>query len=100
MLNSKQRAWLRSQANQLECQYQVGKGEVDETLLRGLDELMSTHELVKVNVLKTAQASSAELAAVTAEAIGAEVVQVVGRRFVLYRYSPKLAKQGKSLVLP
>ena len=100
MLSSKQRAWLRAQANQLDCQFQVGKGEIDAALLKGLDELMSTHELVKVNVLKTAESSSAEIAETTGAAIGAEVVQVVGRRFVLYRYSPKLAKLGKSLILP
>jgi RNA-binding protein len=100
MLNSKQRAWLRSQANPMDCQFHIGKGEINETLLRGLDEIMTTHELLKVNVLKAAEETPAEIAAATAEAIGAEVVQVIGRRFVLYRFSPKLAKAGKSLALP
>lgn len=100
MINSKQRAWLRKQANPLDCQFHIGKGEVDEQVLKGLDEIMTTHELIKINVLKSAEQTPAEIAAAAAATVGAEVVQVIGRRFVLYRYSPKLAKQGKSIVLP
>ncbi|NCC75994.1 MAG: YhbY family RNA-binding protein [Clostridia bacterium] len=100
MLNSKQRAFLRSQANALDSLFQIGKGEVDEAVVRGLDELMSTHELVKITILKTAEAKPQDLARELAEAIGADVVQVIGRKLVFYRYSPKLAKQGKSINLP
>lgn len=100
MINSKQRAFLRSLANPLDCLFQVGKGEMSEQLVRGLDEILSTHELLKINVLKSAEQSPAELAVYLADAVGAEVVQVIGRRIVLYRHSEKLAKLGKDLKLP
>ncbi len=100
MLNSKQRAFLRSQSNALDSLFQIGKGDVDAAVVRGLDELMSTHELVKITILKTAEATPQDLARELAEAVGADVVQVIGRKLVFYRYSPKLAKQGKSIILP
>jgi RNA-binding protein len=100
MLSSKQRAYLRSQANALDSQFQIGKGDIDSKVVQSLDEFMTTHELVKITVLKTADTSSAELAAQLAKSVGAEVVQVIGRRVVLYRYSTKLAKAGKSIEIP
>ncbi|MDD2457052.1 MAG: YhbY family RNA-binding protein [Eubacteriales bacterium] len=100
MLNSKQRAFLRSQANSLDSLFQIGKGDVDEAVVRGLDEMMTTHELVKITLLKSAEAQPADLARQLSEAIGADVVQVIGRKLVFYRYSPKLAKLGKSIILP
>lgn len=100
MINSKQRAWLRSQANSLESLFQIGKGEMSDLLVRGLDEILSTHELLKINILKSAEQSPAELARQLAEAVDAEVIQVIGRRVVLYRHSEKLAKAGKALQFP
>lgn len=100
MISSKQRAWLRSQANSLESLFQVGKGEVTEQMVRGLDEILTTHELLKVNVLKSSEKQPAELASELAAAVGAELVQVIGRRFVLYRYSEKMAKAGRNLQIP
>ncbi len=100
MINSKQRAWLRSQANQLECGFQVGKGELSDQLIRSLDETLSTHELLKINVLKAYPGNIAGLAAELAAAAGAEVVQVIGRRITIYRHSDKLAKLARDLQLP
>ena len=100
MLNSKQRAWLRGQANSMDCLFQVGKGEITDTVRQGLDEILSTHELLKVSILKAVDTSPAEIARDLAEAVGADVIQVIGRRLVLYRFSPKLAKAGRGLVLP
>ncbi|HAL73981.1 MAG TPA: ribosome assembly RNA-binding protein YhbY [Clostridiales bacterium] len=100
MINSKQRAWLRSQANPLDSLFQIGKGEMSDQLVRSLDEILSTHELLKINVLKTAEQTPAELARQLAESADADVVQVIGRRIVLYRHSEKLAKAGKAIQLP
>jgi RNA-binding protein len=100
MINSKQRAWLRSQANPLESRFQIGKGEITAQLIQGLDEILSTHELLKVSILKSAEKRPDELAAELAAAVSAELIQVIGRRFVLYRHSDKLAKAGKDLQLP
>jgi RNA-binding protein len=100
MINSKQRAWLRAEANGLDCQFQIGKEEIDHNTVKALDEIMSTHELIKINVLKTAEAKPAEIAQQLASQAGADIVQVIGRRIVLYRFSEKLAKAGKNIVLP
>ncbi len=100
MINSKQRAWLRSQANQLPCQFQVGKEEISDHLVQSLDEILSTHELLKIGALKNVESSAAELAEKLAAATGAEVIQVIGRRIVLYRHSEKLSKIGRDLQFP
>lgn len=100
MITSKQRAWLRSQANSIECLFQIGKGDVTEQMIRGLDEILSTHELLKINVLKTAEQNPADLARGLAAAVDAEIIQVIGRRLVLYRHSEKLARLGRAIQLP
>ena len=100
MLNSKQRAWLRSQANSLEPGFQIGKGDLTPALITGLDAMLTTHELIKITVLKTASCSVRELAADLSEAVHADIVQVIGRRMVIYRPSEKLARLGQSLPLP
>ncbi len=100
MINSKQRAFLRAMANKLDCQFQIGKGEVDANQIRSLDEFLSTHELVKANCLKTAQEQPRVLAEKMAAAVEADIVTVVGRKFVLYRHSDKLAKLDRDIKLP
>ena len=100
MINSKQRAWLRAQANDMPCQFHIGKGEVDSEIITGLDEILTTHELLKINVLKAAASPVKEIADELAQAVNADIVQVIGRRIVLYRFSKKLSNKGKSLALP
>lgn len=89
MLTSKQRAWLRSQANDLAPIFQIGKGGISEEITRQLSNALEARELIKVTVLETCEYPTAEAANIVAEATGAEVVSVVGRRFVLYRESKK-----------
>ena len=100
MLTSQQRAWLRAQANDLPSQFQIGKNEWTEASEQSLDEILSTHELVKGNVLKSVEEPIRSLAQRLSDAVQAEVVQVIGRKIVLYRPSEKLAKQGKAIQLP
>ena len=100
MITSKQRAWLRARANHMPSQFQVGKGEMTATLTDGLDEMLTTHELLKLTVLKTAEMEPAEIGRQLAAAVNADVVQTIGRRVVLYRHSPKLAEKGKAILLP
>lgn len=100
MLTSKQRAFLRSLANPLDCQLHIGKADMGETIVSSLEDLLSSRELVKVSVLKSAVSPVGEIAGQLAGAVGAEVVQVIGRKFVVYRRSDKLAKEGRSLQLP
>ena len=92
MLSSKQRAFLRSMANTMDPIMQVGKSGVGEELITSVDHALEARELIKMSVLDTAPVSAREAADELEEATGAEVVAVVGRRFVLYRPSKKKKK--------
>ncbi len=96
MLNSKQRSYLRSLAHSMPTLFQVGKGGVGESVNRQFDEVLEARELVKGNVLRNADCSAREAAEAIAEATGADVVSVIGNRFVLYRRS----QENPTLVLP
>ena len=92
MLSSKQRAFLRSMANTMDPIMQVGKSGVGEELITSVDNALEARELIKMSALETALVTAREAADELAEATGADVVAVVGRRFVLYRPSKKKKK--------
>ena len=92
MLTSKQRAFLRSKANSEEPILHLGKGGLSEPLLRQAEDALAARELIKGKVLETAPFSSREAAEQVAQAVCAEVVQVIGRTFVLYRRNQKEPK--------
>ena len=89
MLNSRQRAQLRGLANSLDTIFQVGKGGVTENTVKQVDDALEARELIKLRVLETAPCGAREAASEIAEALGADVVSVIGYRFVLYRRSEK-----------
>jgi RNA-binding protein len=96
MLSNKQRKYLRAMANGLKPMIQMGKDGNKDTFIRQLDMMLDTNELVKVSVLETSPMSAHEAANYFAERIGAEYVQDIGRKFVLYRE----AKEDPEIVLP
>ncbi len=87
MLNSRQRAQLRGLANSMETILQVGKSGVTENTLKQVSDALEARELIKLRTLETCPISSREAAEEIAEKTGADVVQVIGTRFVLYRES-------------
>lgn len=89
MLTSKQRAFLRSEANSYDVVLYVGKNGVGGELIAQADGALRTRELIKGKALEAAPLSSREAAEQIAEATSAEVVQVIGRCFVLYRRNEK-----------
>ncbi|MEN6313929.1 MAG: ribosome assembly RNA-binding protein YhbY [Clostridiaceae bacterium] len=89
MLTSKQRSYLRSLANTVEPIFQVGKGGIGDNLIRQFNDALEARELVKATVLKNAEADVRGICEEIAEQTGAEVVQVIGSKFVLYRESVK-----------
>ena len=89
MLTSKQRAQLRGMANRMETIFQVGKGGIGPALIKQVDDALLARELIKMRVLETSPESSREAADQIAEATHADVVQVIGQRFVLYRPNPE-----------
>ena len=84
MLTSKQRAALRKAANGLDPVFQVGKGEIDETLIKSTADCLAARELIKMKVLETSVYSAREAAELLAAETGAEVVQVICSKFVLF----------------
>jgi len=91
-MTGKQRAYLRSMANSYDTIFQVGKGGINENMLRQIDEALEAHELIKLRVLNTSEYTANEAANSIAESLNAEVIQVVGTRFVLYKESVKHKK--------
>lgn len=89
MLTSKQRAKLKGIASTTETILQVGKGGVGEQLIKQVDDALTARELVKLRLLDTAPETPDETAQALADATGSQVVQVIGRRVVLYRKNPK-----------
>ena len=87
MLNSRQRAQLRSIANSYDTIFQIGKGGINDVLIKQIDEALEKRELIKIRTLETSPETSREAADNVAEAVKADVVQVIGSRFVLYRES-------------
>ena len=89
MLTSKQRAQLRALANPLETILQVGKSGVGDTLLKQANDALAAREIIKGRVLPNSELTSRQAAEQIAEKTRAEVVQVIGTRFVLYRNNPE-----------
>ena len=87
MLTSKQRAYLRSLSNGLDTIFQIGKGGVSDEICRGIDAALEARELIKARVLPNSDFTSREAADTIAEAVGADVVAVIGKNFVLYKES-------------
>ena len=88
-MTSKQRATLRGIASTYETIFQIGKGGVTEVLCNEIGEALRKRELIKLRVLDNSGYTAREAAEEIAEATGAEVVQVIGTKFVLFKRNPK-----------
>lgn len=92
-MTSKQRAYLRGLAVNLDTILTVGKGGLGPQVVKEADEALQKRELIKGRVLpETCPSSPREAAEAIAAATRSQVVQVIGSRFVLYRRNPKQPK--------
>ena len=89
MLNSKQRAYLKSVASNLEPAFQVGKGGVSKEQAEGISQYLKAHELIKIKVLDNSLYSANEAAQEIAELTDSEIVIVIGSKAVLYKRNPE-----------
>ncbi|HOQ37054.1 MAG TPA: ribosome assembly RNA-binding protein YhbY [Acetivibrio sp.] len=96
MLTGKQRSYLRSLANGIDSVFQVGKGGVNDNMIKQFNEALEARELIKVTVLKNSLEDVREVCDEAARLTGSEVVQVIGNKFVLYKES----KENKVIELP
>ncbi len=92
MLSSAQRAKLRSMASTMEPIVHVGKEGISPNLIKQVDDALEARELIKGTVLQNSAYTAKEALAELAEAVNAQAVQSIGRKFVLYRPSQKNPK--------
>ena len=87
MLNSKQRAYLRSLSQNLDTIFQIGKGGITDETCNQIYNALEARELIKLSVLENSSEDVREAAETLADATGAEVAGVIGKKIILYRES-------------
>ena len=95
-MTSKQRAYLKSLASNLNPVFQVGKSSLTPEITEAILECFNNNELIKVVVLKNCADDPKMIASYVADRTHSEVVQVIGKRFILY----KPFKENPKIVLP
>ncbi|MCH6266478.1 MULTISPECIES: ribosome assembly RNA-binding protein YhbY [Neobacillus] len=96
MLTGKQKRFLRSKAHHLDPIFQVGKGGVNENMVKQIADALEARELFKVSVLQNCDEDKNVVAQQLADGAGAELVQIIGNTIVLYKESV----ENKQITLP
>ena len=95
-MTSKQRAYLKGLAMKLDPVFNVGKSSITPEFTSAIAEVLETRELIKISVLKNCLDEPREIAEVLAERTHSQVVQVIGKKIVIYKES----KDNKKIELP
>ncbi len=95
-LSSKERAALRAEAHHLSASVHVGQHGVTDSVRQTVDDDLRTHELVKIQFTRNADVDVKDSANQLAAALGADVVQVIGKTATLYRENPELERKADS----
>ena len=85
MLTGKQKRHLRALGHKLKALIQIGKKEIEEALITETNSALDHHELIKVKLLESCMLDKHEASGMLAGACGAEVAQILGKTFLLYR---------------
>ena len=96
-MTTKQRAYLKGLAMTMDPIFQVGKGSISPSLIAAIDEALAARELIKISVLKNCADDPREIAEMLSERTRSQVVQVIGKKIVLYREGKE---EKKKIVLP
>ncbi|MCD8122294.1 MAG: ribosome assembly RNA-binding protein YhbY [Clostridiales bacterium] len=97
-MTSKQRAYLKGLAMTMEPIFQIGKSSVTPEVTAAIAEALEARELIKISVLKNCLDDGRSIAEVLAERTHSEVVQVIGKKIVLYK--PAKDESKRAIVLP
>ena len=89
MLNSKQRAYLMKMASSVTPIFQIGKSSLTPEIIEAVDAALEKRELIKISVLKNCADDPKEIAEMIADRTRSQVVQVIGKKIVLFRISKK-----------
>ena len=92
-MTSKQRAYLKGLAMKIEPVFQIGKASLTPEVTQAVSEALEARELIKLTVLKNCLDDGSSIAEVLAERTHSQVVQVIGRKIVLYRPAKDEAKR-------
>ncbi len=95
-MTSKQRAYLKGLANNIEPIFQVGKSSLTPEITEAIGEAFHTRELIKIAVLKNCMDDPKEIAEMLAGRTKSQVVHVIGKKIVLYKEN----KDHKKIILP
>lgn len=95
-MTSKQRAYLKGLASTISPSFQVGKSSLTPEFTMAIEEAFNTKELIKIAVLKNCLDDPGEIAQMIAERTHSQVVQVIGKKIILYKPDRKNPK----IVLP
>ncbi len=96
-MTTKQRAYLKGLAMTMEPIFQIGKGSISPSLVEAISEALEARELIKISVLKNCADDPKELAQIVAERTRSQVVQVIGKKIVLYKEGKD---EKKKIILP
>ena len=96
-MTTKQRAYLKGLAMNLDPIFQIGKNSMTPEVTKAIQEALDARELIKISVLQNCLDDPRQMAEVLAERTHAQVVQVIGRKIVLYREGKK---DKKKIILP
>lgn len=96
-MTSKQRAYLKGLAMNLDPIFQIGKSSLTPENTKAISEALEARELIKISVLQNCLDNPSEIAAIMAERTHSQVVQVIGKKIVLYREGKK---EKKKILLP
>lgn len=97
-MTSKQRAYLKGLAMTIDPIFQIGKSSLTPEITTAVAEALEARELIKINVLKNCMDDERQLAETLAERTHSQVVQVIGKKIVLYKPAKEPAK--RKIVLP
>lgn len=94
-MTSKERAKLKADAMNIGSTFQVGKMSLTPQQVDAIRTALKARELVKINILKNSGEDVAGIAKLLSERTGSEIVQVIGRKVVLYRKNPQIEEKKK-----
>jgi hypothetical protein len=96
-MTSKQRAYLKSLAMNIEPIFNIGKSSLTDEILNAISEALEARELIKIGVLKNCIDDPKEIANAIAANTRSEVVQVIGKKIVIYKQADN--KEKRKIVL-
>ncbi|PRO65077.1 ribosome assembly RNA-binding protein YhbY [Alkalicoccus urumqiensis] len=96
MLTGKQKRYLRKEAHSLKPILQVGKGGINENVIKQADDALEAHELIKVSVLQNNMEENENTAEQLTAGTKSNLVQIIGNTIILYRPS----RNNRQIELP